>query len=85
MISEHMEDVITAIKEMPNSLWKNKALSHAHDTLAALRMLETEKYPTPKLGGLSEAGNGLEMKEQRCTCPAPGAIDSRCPLHGSRP
>jgi hypothetical protein len=78
MLSSHIEDIITAIKAMPNSLWRNKALSHAHDALAAIVMLETTMYASGVLNKHTEALNG-----QVCIC-RPGIVDNKCLVHGGR-
>lgn len=79
MISNHVEDIITAVKAKPNSLWKNKALSHAHDMLAALKMLEAEEYAHQNPSGHTEPLNA--PKPRFCTCPE-GGVYTTCPVHG---
>jgi hypothetical protein len=93
MLSSHIEDIITAIKAMPNSLWRNKALSHAHNALAAIVMLETTMYASGSSNGHTEPLNALETAEAikravnglkaNCIC-RPGIVDSKCPTHGNR-
>lgn len=89
MISNHVDDLITVLKSQPNSLWKNKALSHAQNTLACVRMMELESKEHEYSSGLREpynASNGNvpntldELSKGVCTCPH-GARDSNCPVH----
>jgi hypothetical protein len=93
MLSSHIEDIITAIKAMPNSLWRNKAMSHAHDALAAIVMLETTMYASGSSNGHTEPLSASETADTikqpinglttTCIC-VPGIRDMNCPLHGQR-
>lgn len=80
MISDHIQDIITAMKAMPNSLHRNKAVSHAEDSLAHMLVLEMELYPDRVVEGHTRPLNGLVGGV--CICPD-GAIDKTCPVHGS--
>lgn len=92
MISTHVEDIIVAIKANPNGLWRNKALSHAHDLYSALTMMELEIYPGDKNKKLTAPQNApnersladvLPERPIGCTCPA-GSFKFDCPIHGGK-
>jgi hypothetical protein len=72
MIAGHIEDLITAAKDLPNSLHKNKMVSHLQDALAHGTLLELE-------AGHSSVGVPAQ-KPPQCTC-VPGAISADCPIH----
>lgn len=57
MISSHIEDIITALKAKPNSLRRNKAVSHAEDLLAHVLLMEMEELPSDNSKGLKTPQN----------------------------
>lgn len=69
MISKDIEQIISTLKAKPNSLHRNKAVSHADDLLAHVKLLElvesaqdhangrTEPYNASKPSHFDEHGN----------------------------
>lgn len=68
-IYKHVEDLIAAVKALPNSYEKNKMNSHLQDVRAWAKMhsLRYEQAPHPA---------------ENCIC-IEGAVDAGCPVHGA--
>lgn len=86
MISNHIEDLITAEQAHPNSLWRNKTVSHLQNALATSKMEEADverakalkRLTGPANGQLGHVSNGSAV----CICPV-GAVDAKCLVHNS--
>lgn len=82
MDSDDIRAGIIELNKKPNGLWRNKALSHAYNLLAALEMMErgedSSLSPKRPLGPV----NSHRIEEQGSTCICPeGAVDRTCPIH----
>lgn len=77
--SDHIQDLITAAKAMPNGLNKNKMISHLEDAKAHAIVLEGY------VPGVSpeDAANSPIGANPFCLC-KPGVIDNSCPVHGKK-
>lgn len=74
MISDHIKDLIIAAKALPNSLERNKSVSHLEDArvwMESLELKEGKRYGVPP------------ESSHTCICP-PGAVDPNCPVHGGK-
>lgn len=75
MIAGHIEDLITAAKALPNSLNRNKIISHLEDARAHAQVLELDYK-----GDYKHAPARASVAT--CTCPQyPYAQDFNCPVH----
>lgn len=85
--SNHIEDLLTMYKAMPNGEWRNKVISHLKDALAAAKMMEGDETRSMQLKRHDGPANGQlehvldQPASANCVCPA-GARDSQCPVHG---
>lgn len=81
MISDHIKDIITAVKALPNSLERNKTVSHLEDArvwMHSIEFKEGNRYGVPPTQRKDLEAEDLGL---RCSCPE-GAVDSHCPIHG---
>lgn len=77
-----IQKLIDQIKKEPNSLARNKTVSHLEDALAhAYRMRQPEPLPEPP----PEAPGGyVPTRETACTCPPyAGVVAKDCPVHAN--
>lgn len=83
MISNHISDILTAAKELPNSLERNKLISHLNDAYFVAYYIEAKGRD--KLAQSNVVGIDIENIEKQlseiCICPA-GSLDTACPIHG---
>lgn len=81
MLSNHIQDLVTAVKAKPNSEWKNRTVSHLQNALATCKMLEDDEAQAI---GIKRPGAALKhQSDGQCTC-LEGAIDATCPQHGMK-
>lgn len=78
MISDHIKDVITAVKANPNGINRNKAVSHLEDALAHCLVME---YNVGDDATLRQRSNAIDIPGRVCICPE-GAVDATCPVDG---
>lgn len=87
MISDHIRDLITAVKSNPNGINRNKAVSHLEDALAHCVVMEMDRnktsIPIDPTADLLKQFMTLG-RDELCICPD-GALDVTCPIHGSKP
>jgi len=87
MIAEHISDLIVAAKALPNSLQRNKIVSHLEDALAHAKVLEISKSQftyTSQESSTAPAGfdpTRMTSTGGSCICRT-GMTVSTCPLHG---
>lgn len=88
MISDHINDIITAAKAMPNGLNRNKMVSHLEDAKAHAIVLEGYTIaPVHKFKQQvtqEELRNSLIGENPFCIC-HDGTIDTACPVHSPKP
>lgn len=81
MIADHIEDLITATKALPNSLHRNKIVSHLEDAKAHAIALDIKidireiQEPSP-----FDGKSALDYA-RGCICHK-GMTDKQCPIHG---
>lgn len=85
MLSNHIEDLITAAKAKPNSIWRNKGISRLQDALAAFKMDEMGNATVLPAEALKSAVNAqpghVLAGPSLCTC-SPGMVNTMCRVHG---
>ena len=67
MIADQIKHLIEQAKTLPNSLERNKTISHLEDARVWARQLENKYSQAPH-------------PADQCICPN-GAIDAKCPVH----
>lgn len=85
MISTHITDLITATKAMPNSLQRNKIMSHLEDAKAHALVLESYSGATYAPGTTAVPGGQVVNGNSSiaCSCSV-GVRDNDCPIHGNK-
>jgi hypothetical protein len=68
MIATDIKVLIDKVKALPNSLERNKIVSHLEDAKAHAIALQYRLGDAPDIA-------------THCTC-LPGAVDTSCPVHG---
>ncbi len=66
-ITDQIINLTEAVKALPNSLARNKVMSHLHDARVWSQELKPKSTDEPKA---------------ECTCPV-GGIRADCPVHGN--
>ena len=87
-LPNHIQDLITATKAMPNSLERNKIVSHLEDAKAHAIALDhrLDKAPPPTDADAPK-GDPFQLRrgpQKSCICPngEMGPYEANCPVHG---
>jgi hypothetical protein len=85
-LTEHIEDLIIAYKNLPNGKERNKVVSKLEDAVAWSTVLYKNEHVigrTKAQTGLSEPANGqIRHDPTGCSCPIGGKKDPNCKIHG---
>jgi hypothetical protein len=85
MNTDHIRDIITALKEDKSCVqpWRNYAVKNLQEAIAMIEQGHRETTMKPPGGMLDDVTKPGEIKPNICTCPSyPHAIDKACPVHG---
>lgn len=80
MISNHISDILIAAKSMPNSMERNKLVSHLNDAYFVAYYIEQRDTERLKTANVLNVDMNSINKTAGCICPD-GARDRNCQVH----